>query len=239
MRPFLVLDNWHEPQEKNLIDAYLNSSGLPVEVLRAPFGEFPETADYCGVYVSPSFCGAYDRLDWIEQEHFVLKDLADAEVPIMGLCFGCQILASALVGREQVFKRDEREWGFREIRLTEAAEDDPISRDMPKSMAVFHWHGDEVRAEHSDIVVLAESDGCANQIWRWSRGYAWGVQPHPEFDLQGLMRWFESNREIFEESGLSRKYLETGSEIGCSAFGFLKNFIDFVISREAANVSAK
>ena len=231
MKPFLHLENWHAPQPATRIDEMLEEAGFEVERLRTNDGEFPAGTDYCGVYVSPSFNGAYDDEAWIHHEHDVLRDLAGAGIPMMGLCFGTRILASALCGRDQVTIRAKREKGFGAIHLTAAARTgDPLTERLPPRMPVFHWHGDEVRRGHADIVVLADSPDCENQIWRWRHGPVWGIQPHPELDRAQLLAWFESNREGFETGGLDFDELVSQACDQADAGRLIENFLGYVKS---------
>ena len=72
--------------------------------------------------------GAYDDLPWIAQLHDLLPKLAQNGLPMIGLCFGCQVLAFALVGRDTVFKRAARmraDGGT--ISLTSAGRTDPLT----------------------------------------------------------------------------------------------------------------
>lgn len=229
MKKFLYLDNWHERQKPTRFDAYLAESGLDIDVKCTNEDEFDiDAADYCGVYVSPSFDGAYDDFPWIHQLHVELRTLARASLPMIGLCFGSQVLASALVGRDQVFIRQEREKGYGSIQLTDLAGNDVVMAGLPASFPVFHWHGDEVRAGHDEILVLADSQDCGNQIWRWSKGSVWGVQPHPEFDRQSLIGWFSNNRRQFEAGGLDHAGLVAAAHDSKEAFAILENFVAYV-----------
>lgn len=229
MKPFLYLDNWHAPQPETRFDKMLEEAGFEVECVRTNDGEFPAGMDYCGVYVSPSFNGAYDDEAWIHRQHDVLRDLAGTGVPMMGLCFGCQILASALCGRDQVTIRAGRERGFGAIHLTTVAQTgDPLTAGLPAQIPVFHWHGDEVRRGHPDIVVLADSPDCENQIWRWRHGPVWGIQPHPELDRAQLLAWFESNREVFEAGGLGYDELVSQARDQVEAGRLIENFVGYV-----------
>ena len=240
MKPFLYFDNWHEPQPPTRFDTALAASGLEVVRVRTNDGEFPDGAEFCGAYVSPSFDGAYDDKPWIHQEHDVLRALADAGVPMLGLCFGCQILASSLCGRDQVVIRDEREKGYGAIALTEhARRADPLTKGMPETVPVFHWHGDEVRVGHPDIVVLASSDDCPNQIWRWRHGPVWGVQPHPEFDRAQLVDWFTSNQDMFVSNGFDHEQLVSRADDHEVAGQLIGNFLAYVRDRQAANVTGE
>jgi GMP synthase (glutamine-hydrolysing) len=120
---------------------------------------------------------------------------------MIGQCFGCQVLASALVERDTVFKRDNHEGGRGTISLTKAGTDDPLTQGIAPSFDVYHWHGDEVKADNSDIIVLADGLGCGNHLWRWSKGPVWGIQPHPEMNAADLNVWLEQNRDRFERKG--------------------------------------
>ena len=234
MKPFLYLDNWHKPQPETRFDRALADRGLKVLHLRTNDGEFPDGTAFCGAYVSPSFNAAYDKEPWIHEEHAVLRRLAEARVPILGLCFGSQILASSLCGRDQVVLREERERGYGSITLTDAARtEDPLTRGMPETVPVLHWHEDEVRAGHPDAQVLAFSSECANQIWRWRLGPVWGVQPHPEFDRCQAIEWFTANRAQFAAGGLDYDKLATEADDNVIAARLIDNFLSYAIDTSA------
>ncbi len=201
MKHFAVLNNWHKDQPPTRFESALEKSGLPHQVYQTNQGEFPEPDQVIGVFVGASVAGAYDAEPWIAREHEVLRNLAEADTPMLGLCFGSQILASALVGPDQVFKRVSRETGFDEISLTPAGRTDPLTQALPDKLRTFMWHGDEVRADHQDIVILADGKDCANHIWRWRHGLVWGIQPHPEMDQEQICRFIEKNRDWFEREG--------------------------------------
>ena len=234
MKPFLYLDNWSRPQAATRFDTALDDSGLEVLRLRTNAGEFPEDADFCGAYVSPSFHAAYDDEPWIHRTHEALRRLAAARVPMMGICFGSQVLASALCGRDQVVLRPEREKGYGSITLTEAARrEDPLTRGLPETVPVFHWHEDEVRPDHADVQVLGFSAECANQIWRWRPGPVWGVQAHPEYDRRQAMAWFSANRAEFEAGGLDPEALAARADDNLVAARLIDNFLSYVTAAAA------
>ena len=62
------------------------------------FPDFDE--DFAGVFISGSPHSSYDDDSWIEKEHKLITHLANRGVPLFGICFGSQILASALCGHE-------------------------------------------------------------------------------------------------------------------------------------------
>lgn len=201
MKPFAYLDNWHIDQPPTRFEAALARAGFPVRTYKTNVGEFPESTEFCGVFIGPSKSGAYDDEPWIHQEHRLLQAFGKAAVPMLGLCFGSQILASALIGRDQVFKRSNRETGYADIEITTAGLNDPLTANFSQTVRTFHWHGDEVRAGHPDVVVLARNPACGNQIWRWRQGPVWGIQPHPEMDRGQICEFLEKNRAWFQSEG--------------------------------------
>ncbi|WP_299950456.1 type 1 glutamine amidotransferase [uncultured Ruegeria sp.] len=229
--PFLYLDNWHESQPKTRFDRALEESGLTVETYETNKGEFPEGRAYSGVYVSPSFDGAYDDLPWIHRLHELLPELAARKIPMIGLCFGTQVLASALLGRDAVFKRATHEGGRGAISLTDAAKDDPLCTDLPESFEVYHWHGDEVVAECDGIITLATGPGCANHLWRWVHGPVWGVQPHPEMNADDLSVWIEQNRTRFTAKGHDVDGYLSQCFTSDPGFSILTRFLTLVATR--------
>ncbi len=231
-KPFLYLDNWHAPQPETRFDRYLVQTGLEIETYRTNLDEFPDHTEFCGAYVSPSFDGAYDDLSWVHRLHDFLPKLASNSVPIIGLCFGCQALASALVARDTVFKRRSHEGGRGTISLTNAAKDDPLCQTLPAELDVYHWHGDEVRFGVRDIVVLADGPGCGNHLWRWSRGPVWGVQPHPEMACDDLVAWLEQNRARFEDKGHDVDSYLSQCFSSDPGFALLERFIDAVVTEK-------
>lgn len=140
MKPFVILDNWHGAQPATRFEAALERSGLPVALYRTNHDEFPASTQACGVFVGPSRSGAYEDDAWIRQEHEVLRRFAQAGVPMLGLCFGSQVLASALLGPEQVFKRGNRETGCAEIEFTPAGPVGRLTKACPSEVNTFHWH---------------------------------------------------------------------------------------------------
>lgn len=234
MKPVVYLNNWHCPQPANRFDRALAESGFLVEEYRTNEGAFPGSVDAAAVFIGPSKSGAYDDEPWIHREHEVLQRFGKAGVPMLGICFGAQILASALVGREQVFKRSNRETGFGGVRFTDAASGDPLAKAYPRAVRTFHWHGDEVRATHPDIVVLATSDDCANQLWRWRHGPVWGVQVHAEMDRAQVCEFMEQNRAWFASEGKDVDALKAAAEDNSDLADLFGRFVAYVRERRAA-----
>ena len=84
---------------------------------------------------------------------------------MLGVCFGQQIIASALCGRKQVFRRKKCEVGYKWLKTTKYMQNDRISSHLGKSVYMFVWHNDEVHPNHPDLKIIAYSDDCPNHIF--------------------------------------------------------------------------
>ncbi|TKT69908.1 type 1 glutamine amidotransferase [Aquamicrobium sp. LC103] len=198
----LYLGNGRQLQSVAKLDERFEGWGLSVDRYWAYGSAFPDSLEgYDGIFLSGSPHGAYEDIDWIHREHELIRDAAQKDIPMLGVCFGHQILASALCGKEQVFRRDFCEIGYKDLPLAAAAAQDALTQDWGTAVRMFVWHNDEVRGDHPDMVVLAWSDICPNHVWRHRQHRAWGVQGHPEVTRTQAPAWFEQNRERMVKDG--------------------------------------
>ncbi|MBF9036889.1 type 1 glutamine amidotransferase [Rhodobacterales bacterium HKCCE2091] len=229
MKRLLYLGNGRQLQSVAKLDERFESWGLGVDRYWAYDGQFPDGLDgFDGIFLSGSPHGAYEEIDWIEREHDLIRDAAEKDIPMLGICFGHQILASALCGKEQVFRRDTCEIGYADLEVTEAAKDDPLAQDWGETVHMFVWHNDEVRAAHPDMVVLALSDDCPNHVWRHRGHRAWGIQGHPEVTRAQAPVWFEQNRERMTKDGGDVDAFIAAADPALEAKSMLTRFAELV-----------
>ena len=204
--------------------------GLTVDQYWAYGGEFPETLDgYCGVFLSGSPHGAYEDIPFIHREHDLIQAVAERGLPMLGICFGSQILGSALCGRDQVFRRRNCEVGYKALAMSSSAAADPLTAGTGDTLRMFVWHNDEVRADHPDMRILAATDDCPNQIWRYRDLPIWGIQGHPEINRAQALQWFEANRARFEADGADIAVLSADADDTQAAKEMLRRFASFCL----------
>ena len=163
----LYIGNGTKFQSAAKLDDWFEAIGITVDRYWAFSDEFPEKLDeYDGIFISGSPYGAYEDIPFINREHQLIQTAAERNIPMLGICFGSQILASALCGRDQVFKRDFCEIGYKDLFIRSPAKQDEIAGSLGETVRMFVWHNDEVRDDHPDMTILASSDLCPNQIWR-------------------------------------------------------------------------
>lgn len=138
-------------------------------------GECPATAEEADAWlITGSKNGAYEDEPWINALKSCLSDILKSDRPVVGICFGHQILADIMGGRVEKF---DGGWtiGRTQYLLNNGAK-----------LHAMAWHQDQVLALPPDAVQLASSDTCENAMMMVG-GNVLGIQPHPEFDA-GIVR---------------------------------------------------
>ena len=232
MKRLLFLQNSKVRQSVAKLDERFEKWGLAVDRYWAFEGNFPERiSNYDGIFLSGSPHGAYEDIPFIHREHELIQRAAETGIPMLGVCFGHQILASALCGRDQVFRRQTCEVGYRWLDVEPGAVDDSVAQDLVPRVYMFVWHNDEVRAGHPDMNILATSHDCPNHIWRFRDLPIWGIQGHPEVTLDQSRVWFEENRSRLEKDGAVIDDLNRTADEAVTAKTMLTRFTDIVKGR--------
>jgi GMP synthase (glutamine-hydrolysing) len=163
-----------------------NLPALPVRTLDArTTTPWPAMEGIAGVVVTGSPAMVTDREPWSERAAAWLAQLVDAQVPVLGLCYGHQLLAHAL-GGEVARHPGGLEIGTVAIQQMPAAEGDALFGDLPIEFAAHVVHEQSVRRLPPGAVALAANAHEAHHAFRVGPS-AWGVQFHPEFS-DGVMR---------------------------------------------------
>jgi len=188
MRPVLLVRNEHE-DDFGLARASIEGEGLECLTVDAwnPAVEWPSPDRVSGLVVfgGAMNCDQVDRFPHLGRVRSLMADAAHAELPVLGVCLGAQILVRAF-GRP-VFPAPRRELGFPEIRLEPEAAADPVLGGLPSRARLFQWHEDAFDAPPG-ATVLARDAGGGTQAFRLDRALA--VQFHPEVTAPELDRWF-------------------------------------------------
>ncbi|MBN9354708.1 MAG: type 1 glutamine amidotransferase [Hyphomicrobium denitrificans] len=128
-----------------------------------------------------------DKYPWlIAEKAAIRKFVVDLGRPYLGICLGHQLLAAAIGGEVALGKTPEV--GLLTVKQTQAGLNDRIFRGISDPIDVLQWHGAEVVSLPDDAHVLASSDACAVQAFRY-RDNAYGFQFHVEIMEQTVADW--------------------------------------------------
>jgi GMP synthase-like glutamine amidotransferase len=149
---------------------------VPFDVCR---GEVPDTADECDAWLcTGSRRSVYDDDDWIEPASQFVRDVRDAGVPFVGICFGHQLLADSLGGSVE---KAPYGWGVG-IHPLRVVQSEPWMRPTKDKLQLHFMHQDQVVRPPSDAAVLGCTDHCAVAMFQVGDTML-GMQAHPEFTV--------------------------------------------------------
>ena len=180
-----ILQTGHIPA--NLADQFEDYGGMFRQLLEGhdfDFAIYPvvdgifpaSVTDADGWLITGSKHGAYEDFPWIAQlENFIRDTYADGR-PLIGICFGHQIVAQALGGKVEKFVGG---WTVGHTEYDLAGE----------QIALNAWHQDQVTELPPEASVIGTSETCANAMLRYGDSIL-TLQPHPEFGaafIRGLI----------------------------------------------------
>jgi len=174
-----ILQTGHAPDElietagnlDQMFRTLLDGHGFEFEtyaVLDGVFPTGPEAAD--GWLITGSKFGVNDGHDWIAPLEDLIRAIDTKGLPLLGICFGHQIIAKALGGRVEKF---EGGWIVGRVNYQHDG----------KELALNAWHQDQVTKRPARARVLAGNETCANGILAYG-DTIWTLQPHPEFNSE-------------------------------------------------------
>jgi GMP synthase-like glutamine amidotransferase len=129
-----------------------------------------------------------DGVAWVGREVALLRDAVRADVPVLGICFGSQILARALGG--EALRAQQPEIGWVEV----SSQEPGLVAEGPW----FEWHYDTFRPP-AGAVLLAESPAGPQA---YTVGRSLGVQFHPEVTNGIVEEWVSLGRDRLVRDGV-------------------------------------
>jgi GMP synthase (glutamine-hydrolysing) len=176
------------------VGRWLEEDGCAVDVFSCFAGDgLPASLDpYAALVVLGGEMGAYDDAlhPWLTGTKALLREAVAAEVPTLAICLGLQLLAVASGGRVAPAAAGPQ-LGVRAVEPTAAATADPLFAGLPSGAVGVHWNNDLVVDVPPDATVLSTSAGTVQALRLGP--VAWGVQHHPEVDVDTLRLWAEAD----------------------------------------------
>ena len=135
-----------------------------------------------GYIIFGSASNVEDRLDWQKDLALLMKDKLKADIPVMGICFGHQLMADAFGCEVAHIKPEQGYKGTRMVRMIE----DGFGFQKNQQLRLFKYHSYEVTSITDDFIHLGSSDECLYD--------ALALKEFPYFSFQGHP---ESSRDFF------------------------------------------
>lgn len=235
MKPILIIKTGQSlssiPAEKgDFEDWIISRMGISREqtIIAEVYNGFalPNYNEISGAVITGSSSMVTEHHHWSEKTAEWLRDAIKQDFPILGICYGHQLLAYAFGG--EVGKNPNGcEFGTVDIDFNENAIHDQLFRGLPQSIKVHVCHQQSVLKLPDNAVLLASSDKDPYQAIRIG-DHVWGVQFHPEFDPQILQEYINYDRKPLSEEQQDPDQLIEQSTDTPDSNGILKRFAKVV-----------
>lgn len=179
----------------DMVRAMFTGKNITIKSWNVYNGEFPESVNECdGYIITGSKSSAYEPDEWIRKLKALVKEIHTTEVPLVGICFGHQVIARALGG--QVVDTGEFVMGIRDYQF------------QGKPVSLIATHGDQVKKlpKVEGITVLGSAEYCKYMALKYG-DTIFSTQVHPEFTREYLVD------AIALRDGEPEKRVDTGSKL--------------------------
>jgi len=164
-----------------------------------------------GVIITGSHAMVTEEHHWSVAVEEWIRQAIKHNIGILGICYGHQLLGKALGGKSD-FNPNGKEIGTVTIFTNPEVNDDPLFKDAPTIFNANVTHLQSVLTLPEGAEVLGYNSHDQHQIVRYSQRI-WGVQFHPEYDVQIMNAYIEEQREDLGQLGFSlEKLLENVTE---------------------------
>jgi GMP synthase (glutamine-hydrolysing) len=187
------------------LEPVLRDAGYSIEVVDARSVDFSamnaSSPDLVVVLGNDSGVYEKDRLTYIAHEEKWVAERLESKKPTLGVCFGAQIMASALGG--EVYKGPTTQIGYRSVEPTPAGANSPVA--VFEGVPVMQWHGDTFTLPEQ-VTRLAGSSDYENEAFAIDN-WALAIQFHPEMTDEMYRQWLSDGRESVAKQGLTEDEL--------------------------------
>jgi GMP synthase-like glutamine amidotransferase len=210
------MDNFLDQKFSKYFSGYYQDD---LDVFLAPKGEFPDDLDkYDHIILSGSEESILNEREWITREMKMVEEIIDLGIPTLGICFGHQLIAKAILGEKGVRRADLPEIGWKEVKVVK---NNSLFSKVEENFLVFNSHFDEVHNLDDRFDVLATSDQSDVSAFQVKDSPVWGIQFHPEINLENGKRFIMDIKhmapmldldweiENARETGISKTLFET------------------------------
>lgn len=213
MKPFLIVKLGSTfpcliPTHGDFEDWIRMRLGVPTERVTVHNGRrerLPDAASFAGVVLTGSHTMVNHHEPWSEAAAQWTTDVVDRQIPLLGICYGHQLLAYAM-GGEVGPNPTGREFGTVPISLHDSAHQDLLFAETPPQFLAQTGHTQTVLRLPPIATRLAFSPQDACQAFAVGRR-AWGVQFHPEYDTKVARTYIEQTAEVLKAEGHSPELL--------------------------------
>jgi len=220
-----------KPRHGDFEDWFATGMGLTgflqIDVFRQQ--ALPRAEELTAVVITGSPAMVSAREEWSERTAKWLQSAVDDGLPVLGVCYGHQLLAHALGGRVGPNPAG-RQIGTVTAQRIDLDIKDPLIGHLPQSFPAQTSHSEVVLEAPRGAVRLATSPRDGNFVLRYAEN-AWGLQFHPEFSAAVVKDYIRYRAADLRNEGLDPDALTDAAKETDAAASVLKRFTRLVENR--------
>jgi GMP synthase (glutamine-hydrolysing) len=202
-----------------------------VPVIDAMAGDtLPSVESLAGAIITGSPAMVTDQADWMRSLATWIPEAVEQKIPLLGVCFGHQILAQAVGGCVD-YHPEGREIGTVAVELTEEGRRDPLLGYLPDTFKAHVTHAQTVIRLPANARRLAANAYESHHAFRVGE-CAWGVQFHPEFTANIMRAYVGEYAGALSEQGYDVAVLKAAIKDTEAANALLKRFYGYCRERK-------
>ncbi len=208
-----IIDNSIDSSVYDPIRHWTSYLQVPWKAFEAKKHCFPNlNEDYSHIILTGSETSILEREKWVSEEAALVAEAVERDIPILGSCYGHQLLALTLGSPSWVEKSPHPEVGWISIQIKK--KDDLLGNQ--ETAFTFSSHFDEVVGLDENFEVLASSALCPIQAFRMKGRPVWGLQMHPEMNIKEATLYIKNSislgldTQIYYEKALDQAPQDSG-----------------------------
>lgn len=179
-RAVAIVDNSIDPTIYRPVEHWSRYLDVPWQAFVAREGDLPDPGGFSHMILTGSESSIVEREPWVDAEAGMVRQAVAGGTVVLGSCWGHQLLAFALAGEAHVRRAARPEIGWIALRVDKTTD---LLGPAGTTPFTFSIHYDEVCDLPPEFEVLASTEACPIEAFRFGRGPVWGLQCHPEIDI--------------------------------------------------------
>lgn len=200
MKPLLIISHVASSHPDYLCE-YLEQRDLPYQRFCVESSDpMPDPEQIAGLALLGAPLSVNSDLAWIHQEMALVRHCVERAIPVLGICFGSQLISKAFGGL--VFTAPAMQIGWHPVTTTQQCQELFVDLSMPEQFTAFEWHEETFTLPNGAIPMF--SGGCiGNQGFLYKSCLA--VQFHPEVTDQIVRDWVAQFETCVEKPTICRQ----------------------------------
>ncbi len=219
----LVLDNSPRHLGRRWFPKWLHARlGCPVTTVHGVSNNSLKALDgFDALVIGGSPASATEDKDWILRELDLVAQADGRQMPVMGVCFGGQLLARAFYGKDSIRRSPRPEFGWHCVQRDAS---DLLFDNAPTQFMTFQYHMEEVTSQPG-MAVLASNANSRVQAYRVGSKPIWGVQFHLEVTPRAGQDMLRRTQHVYQKFDLTYPDLAAQAQPNKAAEQMFRNFI--------------